>query len=268
MNPQKIKSLIFDMDGVLWKEDTPIVDLKSILSIIDNFSISYVFATNNSTKSPLEYVNKINKFGGNVKISQIITSGTTLASKLIEKYPTGGPIFLIGENGLCEIFKSFGFFHQDENVLAVVGGLDRNITYQKLAKATLLINSGADFYFTNIDPSYPSPIGDIPGAGAILSFLETATGKKALTVGKPFKYMFDQAIKVLESTRKNTMVVGDRLETDIAGGVNANCKTVLLLSGISKQNDLENSDIQPDLVCEDLDQFVSYMIKHDWQVND
>jgi 4-nitrophenyl phosphatase len=268
MNPQKIKSLIFDMDGVLWKEDTPIVDLKRIFSIIDNASKSYVFATNNSTKSPIDYVNKINRFGGKVKIPQIITSGTTLASKLLEKFPVGGPIFLIGENGLSEIFKSHGFFHQEEDVLAVVGGLDREITYQKLTRATLLINAGADFYFTNIDPSYPSPIGDIPGAGAILSFLETATGKKALTVGKPSKYMFDQAINILQSSRESTLVIGDRLETDIVGGMNANCKTVLLLSGISKRDDLEKSKIQPDLVCEDLDEFVTYMARHDWQVND
>jgi len=256
------------MDGVLWKEDTPLVDLKRIFSILESHSISYVFATNNSTKSPIDYVKKINHFGGNVDVKQIITSGTTLASKLQQKYPSGGPIFLIGEKGLCEIFKNQGFSHQEKNVIAVVGGLDREISYQKLAKATLLINTGVDFYFTNIDPSYPSPIGDIPGAGAILSFLETSTGKKALTVGKPSRYMFDQAVKLLNAERDSTMVIGDRLETDIVGGVNADCKTALLFSGISQQNDLEQSKIQPNLVCENLDEFVSIMLRNNWQIND
>lgn len=253
------------MDGVLWKENTPIVDLKNAFTTLDQNAIRYVFATNNSTKSPSEYVEKINNFGGNVLISQIFTSATTLAKSMSARFPSGGPVFLIGEKGLREIFCDHGFFHQEANVLAVVGGLDREITYQELAKATLLLNTGVDFFFTNIDPSYPSTNGDIPGAGAILSFLETASGKKAYTVGKPKKYMFENAITQLNSNRENTIVVGDRLETDILGGKNANCLTALLLSGVSTLQNIEDTQIHPDLVFEDLDEFLSYMIRNDWQ---
>lgn len=254
------------MDGVLWKENTPIVDLKNAFTTLDQNAIRYVFATNNSTKSPSEYVEKINNFGGNVQISQIFTSATTLAKSLLARFPSGGPVFLIGEKGLRDIFYDHGFFHQDANVLAVVGGLDREVTYQELAKATLLLNAGVDFFFTNIDPSYPSTNGDIPGAGAILSFLETASGKKAYTVGKPKEFMFENALTQLNSIPENTIVVGDRLETDILGGKNANCLTALLLSGVSTLQNIEDTQIRPDLICTDLDEFLSYMIRNDWQI--
>jgi len=256
------------MDGVLWKENSQIVDISKAFRILEQSSISFVFATNNSTKTPLDYVAKINGFGGKSSINQIITSATVLSKKMSEKYPKGGPVYIVGEPGLHKILEGHGFFHKNSNVLAVVGGLDRKVTYQQLTEATLLLNSGVDFFFTNIDPSYPSPAGDIPGAGAILSFLETASGKNAFTVGKPKQFMFEEALRILDVDSTHTIVVGDRLETDILGGLNANCHTALLLSGISTLQNIEETHIQPDLICSDLDAFLSTMMTNNWELNE
>ncbi|PKN87374.1 MAG: hypothetical protein CVU46_04600 [Chloroflexi bacterium HGW-Chloroflexi-8] len=268
MKTHKISSIIFDMDGVLWKENSQIADISKVFRILEQYSISYVFATNNSTKSPLDYVTKINGFGGKSSINQIVTSATVLAKKMSEKYPKGGPVYIVGEPGLHEILEGYGFYHKNSNVLAVAGGLNRKVTYQQLAKATLLLNSGADFFFTNIDPSYPSTSGDIPGAGAILSFLETASGKKALTFGKPKPYMFEEALRILNVDHSHTIVVGDRLETDILGGLNAKCHTALLLSGISTLQNIDETHIQPDLVCADLDTFIITMTTNNWEMHE
>ena len=268
MKPHKISSIIFDMDGVLWKENSPIADISKVFRILEQFSISFVFATNNSTKTPADYVTKINGFGGNSSINQIITSATVLAKKMSEKYPNGGPVYIIGEPGLHKILEEHGFFHKNSNVLAVTGGLDRKVTYQQLAEATLLINSGVDFFFTNVDPSYPSPAGDIPGAGAILSFLETASGKKAFTFGKPKPYMFEEALRILNVDNAHTIVVGDRLETDILGGLNGGFHTALLLSGISTLQNIGETHIQPDLICSDLDEFIITMTTKNWEMHE
>jgi 4-nitrophenyl phosphatase len=268
MKAQKIKSIIFDMDGVLWKENTPLVDLPKIFEELDRLSIRYAFATNNSSKSPADYERKINNFGCNVSSQQIVTSASVLVKIISQKYPLGGPVYIIGESGLHETLREYGFYHQNDDVLAVVGGLDRSATYQTLAKAVLLLNSGVDFYFTNIDASYPSSEGDLPGAGAILTFLETASGKKAFTVGKPKTHMFTEALNILNTHNENTIVVGDRLETDIMGGKIAKCHTALVLSGISTVQNIEETQIYPDIVCTDLDDFLTTMRSKNWEINE
>ncbi|MAT44614.1 MAG: haloacid dehalogenase [Anaerolineaceae bacterium] len=262
----KFKSIIFDMDGVLWKDQTPLTNLKNIFKKLDAASIEYAFATNNSTKTPVEYQKKIALFGVQISPEQVITSGTNLASLLKENYPTGGPLYIIGENGLVDILKDYGFYYEESSVLAVAGGLDRSVTYEQLKKATILINNGSPFYFTNPDPSYPSPEGNIPGAGAIKIAIEAATGVKAITPGKPEAFMFLNALKYLKSTPQETLVIGDRLDTDILGGVRTGCKTALVLTGVTTSIDLEVSEIQPDYVFQNIDELITTLEDSDWEI--
>jgi 4-nitrophenyl phosphatase len=251
-SPKQIKALILDMDGVLWRDDQPIGDLPKIFSRINKLGFKYVLATNNSSKTPQKYQEKLSDFGVNIKLSQIITSSMAVAVMLKEKYPSGGPVFILGEDGLKSALFDQGFYHQEKDCLAVAAGLDRTISYEKFSKATLLIRSGAKFYGTNPDKTYPSPLGLVPGAGAVLAFLQTSTGVDPIVAGKPQPYLFNLALKKMEVQSSQTISIGDRIETDIIGGRNAGCLTALVTSGVCTLEDLKKSSQNPDFIAEDL----------------
>ena len=262
-----IKSLIFDMDGVLWRDQTPIGDMGKIFHQLQNYNIQYTFATNNSTKSPSDYQIKLNKFGIPAQKEQIITSAITLVKMIKEKYPDGGPVYILGENGLREALQENGFYHQVHNVIAFVGGMDSQITYDKLKNAILLLHQGVDFYYTNSDTTFPTPEGNIPGAGSILRALEAGSGRQAIVAGKPKPIMFEYAMKVINASAESTLVIGDRLDTDILGGLEAHCLTALVLTGISTQQDLDISPYKPHLVSENLPNLIDYLVQTKWKIN-
>jgi len=262
----KIKSLIFDMDGVLWRDQTPIGDLAHIFQNLQQHNIKFAFATNNSTKSPTEYLDKLYRFGINAQEEQIITSATTLVELLKEKFSDGGPVYILGENGLREALQKNGFYHRDRNVLAVVGGMDRQINYDKLKIATLLLQQEVDFYYTNADTTFPTPEGIIPGAGSILRALEVGSGKNAILAGKPKPKMFEIAMRKINASAESTLVIGDRLDTDILGGLEAKCLTAMVLTGISTYEDLKNSAYQPHFVFENLSNLVDNLIHNHWEI--
>ena len=175
---------------------------------------------------------KWHHFGVNLNKEQVVNSSMALAHLLLKKFPQGGPVYIIGENGLKTALAEAGFFHSEEKVIAVIGSMDRTIDFWKLKRATLLIRAGIPFYFTNPDRTFPTPEGLIPGAGAILAALEAATDVKAIIAGKPAPALFDLALERLGTLPEHTLAVGDRLETDILGGQNVGCKTAAVLSGV------------------------------------
>jgi len=229
----EIKALILDMDGVLWRENSAIGDLPWIFDRFTALDLRVILATNNGTRTPEQYIQKISSFGVNVKKEQIINSAMAVTHLLKKRFPNGGRVYILGEVGLSAALNEAGFFHAEENVIAVIGGMDRAIDFEKIKRATLLIRSGAAFYFTNPDKTYPTPEGLIPGAGSILAALEVASDVNAIIAGKPSPALFEFALERLGTAPEFTLVVGDRLETDILGGQRANCKTALVLSGVA-----------------------------------
>jgi 4-nitrophenyl phosphatase len=256
MIPDSIKGLILDMDGVLWRGDSPIGDLSRLFEKINYRNFKTVLLTNNSTKSPDQYQSKLQTFGVCLDKKQIITSSQAVVFLLAQRFPHGGPVFMIGEDGLENALKERNFFHSEQGTLAVVSGLDRSLDYTKLKTAALLIRAGIPFYGTNPDKTFPTPNGLVPGAGAILTLLETSTNIHPIIAGKPFPYMFQLAIQQIGESPTNIISIGDRLETDILGGKNMGCKTGLVLSGVTSYEDLERSDIHPDFVAESLSDLI------------
>ncbi len=248
----EIKALILDMDGVLWRENAAIGDLPWIFDRFAALDLRVVLATNNGTRTPEQYIQKISSFGVAVTKDQIINSAMAVAHLLKKRFPNGGPVYIIGEVGLSTALKDAGFYHAEENVLAVIGGMDRAIDFNKLKRATLLIRAGAPFYFTNPDRTYPTPEGLIPGAGSILAALEAACDVKAIIAGKPSPALFEFALENLGSAPENTLVVGDRLETDILGGQTVHCKTALVLSGVATAAEGESWTPKIDLILPEL----------------
>lgn len=225
------------MDGVLWKADAPIGDLPEIFALIDRKGLKVAFATNNGTRTPEQYVERMQGFGVAIEPWQVITSSQGVAHLLSQRFPQGGKVFVIGEVGLERALQAKGFelvsAQGETDILAVVMGIDRNINFTKVSEAALLIGLGLPFYATNPDRTFPTPRGEIPGAGAWISVLITASGIEPIYAGKPSPYLLEIARQRLGTEKGETLVVGDRLETDIAGGQAAGCPVAVVLSGVS-----------------------------------
>ncbi len=256
MLPSNVNALILDMDGVIWKADSPIGDLTATFNRIRERGLKFVFATNNGTKTPEEYQQKLAGLGVNIKASQVVTSAMGIAFLLSQKFPAGTKIFMIGEDGIRLALEEKGFeilsVEDAPKAEAVVMGIDRDITFQKVAEATLLVRAGLPFYSTNTDRTFPTPRGEIPGSGAWLSVVTTATGIEPTVAGKPFPYLMELSLEKLGTKRGETLVVGDRLETDIAAGQAVGCPTALVLSGVSTREAAENWNPVPDIIAENL----------------
>ncbi len=254
--PSNATGLILDMDGVLWSDSAPIGDLPRIFSHIKELNLAVAMATNNSTRTVDQYVERLSNFGVLVEPWQVITSSLAVADMMTRQLPAGAPIFAIGEQGLLNVLKAAHFellSNQDaENAEAVVIGLDREISFDKMREATLLVRRGKAFFATNPDRTFPTPRGQIPGAGAWISVIVTATDVQPIYAGKPFPYMLELALERLATPKESTFVVGDRIETDIAGGQAVGCPTALVLSGVSTLAQAKSWLPAIDIISEDL----------------
>ena len=255
-----IQSLIIDMDGVLWRENAPIGDLPAIFARLRERGLKFIFATNNGSRTPGQYLERLAEFGLDVEPWQVITSALCAAEMLKKRLPTGGEVFVVGEDGIKQALQDQGFEIADiesaENSIAVMISLDRKVNFEKMREATLLVRRGVPFYATNPDKTFPTPRGEIPGAGAWISVIVTATGVEPIYAGKPFPFLMEMALERLGTKNENTLVVGDRLETDIAAGQAVGCPTALVLSGVSTRAQAQAWNPRPDFIVEDLDALV------------
>ncbi len=274
MLPPNIKSLILDMDGVLWKADAPIGNLPAIFDRVRAGGLKVAFATNNGTRTPEQYVERLAGFGVTVESWQVVTSSLAVAELLYKRLPpspskrgAGGAalslskgevrkVFAIGEAGLMLALRGKGFeplpLEEADKAQAVVMGIDRGINFDKMCAAALLVRGGVPFYATNPDKTFPTPRGEIPGAGAWISVIVSATGSEPIYAGKPAPYLLELARERLGTAKAETLVVGDRLETDIAGGQGAGMPVALVLSGVSTRKQGEAWRPVVDILAEDL----------------
>lgn len=253
---QSIHHLIIDMDGVLWRGDEPLGDLQEFFAFLRQNDVGFILATNNSSRTPEQYVAKLARFGVEVSLDSVLTSSQATAAYLASFAPPGAHVYALGEEGIRRALEQRGFVLRAEDATYVVSGWDRQLTWDKLATAALLIHAGAKFVGTNPDGNFPTEQGPVPGSGAQLAALETATGIAPVVIGKPEPWMYEEALRRMGARPEGTAVIGDRLDTDIAGGVRAGLATVLLLSGISTEADLVASPVKPDLVCADIGELV------------
>ena len=261
-----LKTILLDLDGVLWRGDQPLADLSELFERIHNLGLNVFCVTNNSARTIDYYLKKLEGFGVDIKADQIITSAEATADYLIDKYPARGSVHVVGESGLVETLESYGFqvdLHSDDGeFLAVVAGLDRELTYQKINNAARLIRNGAEFIGTNPDQTIAVPSGISPGAGTIVGAIEIASAQKALIIGKPQSHQFQLALTRSGTTADAALMVGDRLSTDIAGAQKLGIRTALVLSGVTSREEAYLWKPAPDLIAEDvmtvLDQLHDY----------
>jgi HAD superfamily hydrolase (TIGR01450 family) len=255
----QIKGLILDMDGVIWRGSQPLGNLPDIFNQIKVLQLKVLLATNNSTQTIDQFLFKLRGFEVELQKWQVINSAEASAEILKEKYPAGGPAYFLGEEGLCLAMQAAGFYHDANFAQFVIAGMDRNLTYEKLSQASLLIRSGIPFFGTNPDRSLPTPRGLEPGAGSILAAIEAATDIPPVIFGKPQPDMYQVALHRLNTSPAETLVVGDRLETDIVGAQKLGCRTGLVLSGATNKEQASQWKPAPDIIATDLKSMIEML---------
>lgn len=271
---QPITHLVLDMDGVLWHGETPVPGMADFFDTVRRLDIGFVLATNNAGKTAAQFSEKLARFGVDIPPAQILTSAETTAVYLADHYPPGTRVYVIGTTGLQQALAARGFVVVSaEEVRAsattttgaaaelVVVGYTPSARYEDFALGSLLIHRGARFIGTNPDPSLPTELGPMPGAGALLAVLEMTTGVRPLIIGKPEPIIFHEAVRRLGAAAATTAMVGDRLSTDITGAKRAGLQAVLVLSGISTREEAaaEPVDVRPDYIFDDITALAEYL---------
>lgn len=254
---------LIDMDGVLYRGSELIPGADQFIQQLRERNIPFRFLTNNSQRTRLDVVAKLARMGIEVEEEHVFTCAMATARFLAQQKP-GGTAFVIGEGGLLTALHQNGFAVVDHDPDYVVVGEGRTFNLELVETAVRLINNGAKLIATNLDPNCPTHNGIRPGCGAFVALLETATGVKAFSVGKPSPIMMRAARKELNLTTDETTMIGDTMETDILGGVQLGFHTVLVLSGGTKEDDLEGFAYRPDIVVDSLASLVAVLQKTDW----
>lgn len=252
-----IKGLILDMDGVLWHGSEPIGDLPAIFDSIRAQGLKFVLATNNSGSTIPEYQEKLANMGVQVSPEQVLTSADATFAYIRDNYPVQNTVYIVGTDSFKKNGKDHGFIVLDDDndqspADFVLVGLDRNITYKKLDIASRKIRNGALFIATNTDATYPMPHGLTPGAGTMVSAIQTASGKTPFVVGKPERYLYHYATRSMALMPEQILCIGDRLDTDILGAQKGGFRSAFVLSGVNNLDDLATWEPKPDIIVEDL----------------
>ena len=240
-----IECWLTDMDGVLVHENRPIPGAAELLEQWRNEGKPYLVLTNNSIFTPRDLSARLRASGLIVPEESIWTSALATADFLQSQMP-GGSAFVIGEAGITTALHEAGFIMTESEPDYVVIGETRNYSFEAITKAIRLINDGARFIATNPDATGPSADGPMPATGAIAALITKATGKDPYIVGKPNPMMFRSAMNKIGAHSENTGMIGDRMDTDIVAGIEAGLHTILVLTGISDQAEIDRYPFRPD----------------------
>jgi len=243
-----LHGFLIDMDGVLYRGEAPIAGMQEFLATLDARALPHVFLTNNSSMTPRQYADKLRRMGVVTPPERILNSAIVTATYVARS--ANVRVLMLGGTGLREALADAGLEITDshEDATHVVVGLDREVSYEKLARATLAVRRGAAFLGTNGDLSYPSERGLEPGAGALLAAVEAASGVRPKLFGKPEAAMFETALRLAGTEAARTAMIGDRYETDILGGKRAGLVTIAVTTGVHNEAHFRRQDPAPDFI--------------------
>ena len=242
---------LIDMDGVIYRGNELIPGADRFVRQLRDRDVPFCFLTNNSQRTRRDVVARLARMGIEVEERHVFTCAMATARFLAQQKP-GGTAYVIGEGGLLTALHSNGYAIVDQDPDYVVVGEGRTFTFEMMETALRMIVNGAKLIATNLDPNCPTANGLRPGCGAIVAMLESATGIKAFSVGKPSPVMMRAARKELGLRTEETCIVGDTMETDILGGVQLGFHTILVLSGGTRSEDLARFAYRPERVVESI----------------
>jgi glycerol 3-phosphatase-2 len=244
--------ILLDLDGVLYRWPEPIPGAAEAVAALRKAGKRIAFVTNNSSRTPAQVAERLASFGVDAKPEEVVTSALATATILAERGARSA--FVVGEEGLLEALADAGIHVAHavtDEIDVVVVGFDRAADYMKLKDASVLVERGASLVASNADPSFPAPGGESwPGAGALLAAIETTTDTRGEVFGKPEAPLFERALASAGGGRP--LVIGDRLDTDIAGAARLGWDSALVLTGTSRREDLDGSPWKPTFVVDDL----------------
>ena len=244
-------AFLFDLDGVLYRGTEVVPGAPEAVAGLRAAGKRVAFVTNNATRTPEAVAARLTGFGIPASAEEVESSALVTAARLAARGVSEA--FVVGEEGILHALRDAGIAIADVDVKTtevVVVGLDRRVDYEKLRRASLLVQRGAVLVATNTDPSYPATDGNWPGAGALLAAIEATTGVRAEAFGKPETSIMHAALE--RAGGGTPLVIGDRLETDIAAAAASGWDSLLVLTGIATVADVEASPFAPTFVADDL----------------
>ncbi len=258
-----VKAVLLDLDGTLFLGRTAIPGAAKALEAIRASGVRVFFLTNASTRSRQSIVGKLEGMGIRASEAEVFGSAYMVADYIAMKCP-GRAVFCISEGGLQDELRARGIgIVEDDSAGVVAVGLDRKLTYEKLAIAFRAISKGALFVASNDDPRYPVEDGFLPGAGAMVAAVERSTGKRPVVLGKPNRYGVEMLIRENGLGKKELLVVGDQLDTDVLIGKKNGIRSVLVLTGVTKKSDLKKmkKNEKPDYVIDSIVQLPALLAR-------
>ncbi len=243
------KNYLIDMDGVLVKGKTMIPGADSFIERLLACHIKFLILTNNPLYTQRDLEHRLNLVGLKVPSDLIFTSAIA-AARFVQNQKPNGTAFVIGESGLTQALHEVGYVQTDIHPDYVILGEVNTYNFEMIARAIRLINDGAMFIATNPDPTGPTEGGIVPATGAMAALIEKATGKPPFFVGKPNALMMRSAIRYLGVHSEDTIMVGDRMDTDIVAGVMSGLDTILVLSGVSSREDVLRFPYRPTCIVD------------------
>lgn len=252
MTERAVKNYLTDMDGVLISGSKMLPGADVFIEELKEREIEFLVLTNNPVYTPGDLAHRLRALGLDVPAERIFTSAMATARFLQAQKPNG-TAFVIGESGLTEAIHGVGYVITDIDPDYVVLGETHTYNLGRITKAIRLIAAGARFIATNPDPSGPSDEGIVPACGAMAALIEAASGKSPFYVGKPNPLMMRTALNYLDVHSEETVMIGDRMDTDIVAGVESGMETVLVLSGVTEREDVGRYPYQPTRIVESVD---------------
>ncbi len=245
----QITHVLLDMDGVLVHEERAIDGAAKFIAALREYGLPFMVLTNNSIYTPRDLSARLARSGIDVPEEQIWTSALATARFLQDQRP-GGTAHVVGEAGLTTALHEVGYVMVEKEPEYVVLGETRNYSFNAITQAIQLINDGARFIATNPDASGPSPSGMLPATGSVAALITKATGRNPYFVGKPNPLMMRSALNAMDAHSENTVMVGDRMDTDVVAGLEAGMRTVLVLTGSTSRDEIERFPYRPWQVAE------------------
>jgi NagD protein len=250
------QGFICDMDGVIYHGNHLLPGVKEFVNWLKKEDKKFIFLTNSSERSPKELQQKLRRLGLEVLEEHFYTSALATASFIKSQCPNGSA-YVIGEPGLISALYDVGFSMNDINPDYVVVGETRTFNFEKIERAIRLVLNGAKLIGTNYDLTGPSEGGIIPATRALIAPIELATEKTAYFVGKPNPLMMRQALKRLGTRRVETVIIGDRMDTDIVAGIETEIQTVLVLSGVTSRENVRDFPYHPSYILNGVGEIIA-----------
>lgn len=251
---KKYKGYLIDLDGTMYKGTERIEAASDFVKKLRDNGIPYLFVTNNSSRTPAQVAEKLCDFDIPAEEALVFTTSQATANYIYDKNQAAS-VFAIGEEGIQTALEEKGFRFTEENADFVVVGIDRAISYEKLSIACLAVRNGATFISTNGDIAIPTERGLLPGNGSLTSVITVSTQTKPIFIGKPESIIMEQALKVLGTSKEETLMVGDYYDTDILAGMNAGMDTLLVHTGVTTKELLAGYDRKPTYAIDSLDRW-------------